>query len=160
MEQDLKRSDEQHFSNALELKMLQAERTDCSWIRCSLLAHMSFTKHHEDITIAILSESYPKTIYIMVAFEFANTVANSTGVQGAECKITLHAFGKRHKWLNHYHHTTPWMKLPKIHIWHGQFWIWIKLDQNKRKGGVILQNYHTSIIRGGKVQNRPHHDVQ
>ena len=53
---------------------------------------MSCTKLHEDITIAILAENYPKTIYNMVAFEFANTVANSTGVQGAECKFALHAF--------------------------------------------------------------------
>ena len=47
---------------------------------------MSCTKHHEDITIAILGGNYPKTIYNMAPFEFANTVANSTGVQGAECK--------------------------------------------------------------------------
>ena len=55
---------------------------------------MSCTKHHEDIIIAILAENYPKTIYDMVPFGFANTVANSTGVQGAECKIALDAFGK------------------------------------------------------------------
>ena len=55
---------------------------------------MSCTKLHEDITFAILAGNYPKTIYNMVAFEFANTVANSTGAQGAECKITPHAFEK------------------------------------------------------------------
>ena len=83
-----------NISKCTEDEMLQAEKTDCFWIRWSHLAHMSCTKHHEDITIAILAENYPKTIYNMVAFEFANTVANSTGVQGAECKITLHAFEK------------------------------------------------------------------
>ena len=55
---------------------------------------MSCTKHHEDITIAILAEKYPKTIYDMVPFEFANTVANSTEVQGLSAKIALHAFEK------------------------------------------------------------------
>src|SRR4051812_6999053 len=40
------------------------------------------------------------------------------------------------------------------------FYFGQKLNQTKRKGGVILQNYHTSNIRGGKVQNRPHHAVQ
>ena len=53
---------------------------------------MSCTKLHEDITIAILGGNYPKTIYNMAPFEFANTVANSTGVQGAECKVALDAF--------------------------------------------------------------------
>src|SRR4051812_36069575 len=97
-----------------------AKRTDCFWIRCSHLVHMSCTKLHGDITIAILAENYPKTIYNMVAFEFANTVTNSTEVQGVECKIAPHASWKRVKWLNHYHHATPCEKLPKFHIWHGQ----------------------------------------
>src|SRR3954467_15319570 len=86
-----------------EVENVVAERTDCFWIRCSHLVHMSCTKLHGDITIAILAENFPKTIYNMVAFEFANTGANSTEVQGAECKIAPHAFWKRFKWLNHYH---------------------------------------------------------
>ena len=58
---------------------------------------MSCTKHHEDLTIAILAENYPKTIYNKASFEFANTVANSPGVQGLSAKIALHAFGIRFK---------------------------------------------------------------
>jgi hypothetical protein len=53
---------------------------------------MSCIKHHGNLTIAILAENCPKIIYNMIAFEFANTVANSTEVQGAECKIASHAF--------------------------------------------------------------------
>ena len=80
------------ISNALKLKCCKQKRADCFWIRWSHLVHMSCTKLHEDITIAALAENYPKTIYNMVPFEFANTVANSTGAQGAECKIALGAF--------------------------------------------------------------------
>jgi hypothetical protein len=47
---------------------------------------MSCINQHEDITIAILAENCPKVIYDMITFEFANTVANSTAVQGAGCK--------------------------------------------------------------------------
>ena len=86
-----------NISKCTEVEMLQAGRTDGFWIRWSHLVHMSCTKHHENITIAILAENYPKTVYNMAAFEFANIVANSTGVQGAECKITLHAFGNGSK---------------------------------------------------------------
>ena len=85
MEHDLTRSDEQHFKYT-EVEMLQAERKDCSWLRCSHLAHMSCTKHHGDITIEILAEKHPKTIYNMVAFEFYKHSCNSTEFQGAECK--------------------------------------------------------------------------
>ena len=55
---------------------------------------MSCTKLHGDITIVILAEKHPKTIYNMAPFEFANTVANSTEVQGLSAKIALHAFEK------------------------------------------------------------------
>src|SRR4051812_45634903 len=75
-----------NISKCTEVGMLQAEKTDCFWIRWSHLVHISCTKHHEDITIAILAENYPKTIYNMLAFEFANSVAFSAGVQGNECK--------------------------------------------------------------------------
>ena len=72
--------------------MLSAERTYGFWVRCSHPVHMSGTKLHGDITTAILAENYPKTIYNMVAFEFANTVANKNEFHGAECKFVLDAF--------------------------------------------------------------------
>src|SRR3954468_13649236 len=101
---------------------------------------MGCTKHHENLTIAILVENYPKIIYNMVAFEFANTVANSTEVQGAECKIAPHASWKRVKWLNHYHHATPGEKLPKFHIWHGQFEFGSNFDKSSKNWqGVICK---------------------
>ena len=68
---------------------------------------MSCTKHHEDITIAILVENYPKNIYGMANFEFGQN-----------------------------------------------------LIKTKKRKGVKLQNYHTSIVRGGKVQNKTHHADQ
>jgi len=88
----------------------------------------------------------------MVPLEFANTVANSTEVQGAECKFAPQAFLKRLKWLNHYHHATPWEKLPQRHIWHGHFEFGQNLIKTKKRKGVKLQNYHTSIVRGAKCK--------
>ena len=56
---------------------------------------MSCTTHHENLTIGILAGRHPKNIYSMITFEFANTVANSTEVQGGdECKVASHVFEK------------------------------------------------------------------
>ena len=66
-----------NISRCTEVEMLKAEKADCLWIRWSHLVHMSCTKLPEDITIAILRENYPKTIYNMVAFEFYNHSCNS-----------------------------------------------------------------------------------
>src|SRR4051812_6050101 len=75
-----------NIPKALKLKCCKQKRTDCFWLSCSHLVHMICTTLHGDITIAILGGNYPKTIYNMAPFEFANTVANSIGVQGDECK--------------------------------------------------------------------------
>ena len=45
-----------------------------------------------NITISNLAKIYPKNIYDMIPFEFANTVANSNEFQGAECKVALDVF--------------------------------------------------------------------
>ena len=100
-----------------------------------------------------LQKSTPKPYMIWYPFEFANTVANSTGVQGAECKIALEAFWKRLKWSNHYHHETPWEKLPKNRIWHGHFGIWAKLDQTKDLREPFAYYYHSKFGRGNMRNN-------
>ena len=86
MNQSLEETYDQH-SKCTEVEMMQAGRTDCLWLRWSHPIQMSCTKHHEDITIATLAENYPKTIHNMAPFEFANTVANSTGVQGLSANL-------------------------------------------------------------------------
>ena len=148
-------------SRCTEVEMLQAERADCFQIRWSLLVHMSCTKHHEDITIAILAESYPKTIYNMAPFEFANAVTNSTGVQWAECKNCTACFWK--KGSNDQRIITMQLLVknyPRIIYGIAMFGFGQNLDKAKERKGVKLQNYHTSIFRGGKVQNTPHHADQ
>ena len=55
---------------------------------------MSCTKHYENITIAILAENYPKTIYNMAALNFANTVAIQRKFSGLSAKVALHEFEK------------------------------------------------------------------
>ena len=55
---------------------------------------MSCTKLHGDITIAILAEKQPKTIYNMVAFEFYNTVAIQLKLRVLGAKLALYAFEK------------------------------------------------------------------
>src|SRR3954469_17409088 len=93
MKTSLEGAHDQHFK-CTEAEMLQAKGTDCFWIRCSHLAHMSCTKLHGDITIAILAENYPKIIYDMMAFEFATSDANSTKARGLSAKLARHAFVK------------------------------------------------------------------
>jgi hypothetical protein len=61
---------------------------------------VSCTKHHKDFTIPFVAENYPKTIYDMIPFEFANTIANSTGVQGAECKSCTRGILKKAQMVN------------------------------------------------------------
>jgi len=62
---------------------------------------------------------------------------------GAECKIAPHEFWKRFRWWNHHHHATPCVKLPKNHIWHGQFKIWTTWQKSKkRKRGLFAKWPH------------------
>ena len=85
----------------------------------------------------------------MVAFEFANTVANSTGVQGDECKNYTTRIWKRLKRLNPYHHATPCENLPKFHIWHGQFGVWAILTKiQEKKEGLICKMTMLQFLKG------------
>src|ERR1041385_7949114 len=76
------------ISKCTEDEMMQRGKDRLILVEVVTPCPKSCSKSQEDITIAILAERYPKTIYIMVAFEFANTVANSTGVQrGLSAKL-------------------------------------------------------------------------
>ena len=149
------------FQNALKLKCCKQKGQIDSGFRWSHLVHMSCTKHHENITIAILAENCPKTIYNMVAFEFANTVANSNWSLGGwvqNCTTCIWEKAQIIKALspcNSLWKTTQdsYMAWPILNL--GKTW-----HKQKKGRGVNLQNYHTSIVRGGKVQNKPHHADQ
>ena len=81
-----------HIFKCTEVENVAGRKIRLFWLRCPHLVHMSCTKPNGDITIAILAGKHPKIIYNMSPFEFAKTVANSTGVQGAKCKFAPHAF--------------------------------------------------------------------
>src|SRR4051812_3506339 len=121
---------------------------------------MSCTKHHEDITIEILAENYPKTIYNMVAFEFANTVANSTEVQGAECKACTTCIEKGSNGQ-----TIITMQLlvenyPSFIYGMAKFEFEQFLIKVQKINRGYLQNDHTSICKGAKCKNTPPHAGQ
>src|SRR3954464_6416682 len=56
-----------------------------------------------------------------------------------------------------HHHCIPWEKLPKNHIWHGQF----ELEQTSRETGIDQGAYCiidlTSFNKGIKCKNGHHH---
>ena len=95
-----------NISRCTEVEMLQAERTDCIWIRWSHLVHMSCIKHHEDITIAILVKNYPRFTYGM---------ANEKGLI---CKMATLQFLEGVRCNNEPHHVGQQLKLPQKHIRH------------------------------------------
>ena len=81
MKTRLKRSDDQHFRKYWGWKTAGRK---IRWFPAHVITPclMSCTKHHGHLTTGFIAENCPKIIYSMITFEFANTVANSTEVQG------------------------------------------------------------------------------
>ena len=52
-----------------------------------------------------------------------------------------------HKTPCKHHHCIPWEKLPRIHIWHGQLWIWTKLQEKGIWTGVYCKFGKHSLMK-------------
>src|SRR4051812_9526747 len=95
-----------------------------------------------------LQESTPKPYMIWYHSNLQTQLKIQLKFRGMSAKITLHAYRKRLKGLNHYHHATPWEKLPKIHIWHGHFEFEQNFDKTRKWKGLICKIAPLRFLEG------------
>src|SRR4051812_22040752 len=118
---------------------------------------MSCTTLHEDIIIAILAENYPKTIYNMVAFEFANTVAIQLEFKGLCAKIHYMLFEKGSNGSTIITMQLLGKNYPSFIYGMAIFEFGQNLTKFKEISGADLQNDHAPKFRGAKCKIVPHH---
>ena len=116
------------ISDALKLKLLQTKDLE-ALDQVTHLAFMSGTTHHENLTIGILAGKHPRYIYNMPTFEVCKEGCKIICGLGGWVQICIATNWERLRWTNNHHHANPCPKLPKIHIWHGPFEFWTKLDK-------------------------------